>query len=52
MIARDDRVCELCNSAKLGDEYHYIFECTYLRTERHKFIPKKFRKRPNVHMFF
>ena len=51
-IARDDRVCELCNSAKLGDEYHYIFECTYLRTERHRFIPKNFRKRTNVHMFF
>ena len=51
-IARDIRVCELCNSAKLGDEYHYTFECTYLRTERHKFIPKKFWKRPDIHMFF
>ena len=22
--ARDDRICNLCNSANLGDEYHYI----------------------------
>ena len=44
-VARDDRICELCNSAKLGDEYHYIFECTYLRTERHNFIPKVFWKK-------
>ena len=28
-VIRDDRVCGHCNSAKLGDEYHYIFGCTY-----------------------
>ena len=49
-MARDDRVCELCNSAKLGDEYHHIFDCTYLRFERHKFIPKDLREKLNVHM--
>ena len=50
-VARDDRICDLCNSAKLGDEYHYIFECTYLRTERQKFIPKVFWKKPNVNLY-
>ena len=44
-IARDDRICNLCNSAKLGDEYHYIFECDYLKTERKKFIPQKYYKK-------
>ena len=27
-IARGDRIYNLCNSAKLGDEYHTIFECS------------------------
>ena len=30
-IVREDRICNLCNSAKLGDEYHYIFECTFFK---------------------
>ena len=30
-IAIDDRVCELCNTNKLGDEYHYIFNVAFLR---------------------
>ena len=30
-IARDDRICNLRNSAKLGDEYHYIIGCDYLK---------------------
>ena len=34
----------LCNSAKFDGEYHYIFECTYLRSKRHNFTSKDFRK--------
>ena len=43
-IARDDRICNHCNSAKLGDEFHYIFECDYLKTERKKIIPQEYYK--------
>ena len=43
-------VCELCYSAKLGDEYHHIFDCTYFWFERHEFIPKDFREKLYVHM--
>ena len=32
-------------TARLGEEYHYIFECTYFRPEAHKFLPKYFRKK-------
>ena len=31
-----------------GGEYRNIFECTNLRSERHEFISKDFRKKPNV----
>ena len=34
-----------------GGEYRNIFECTNLRSERHEFISKDFRKKPNVCMF-
>ena len=30
-IDDNDRVCELCNTNKLGDEYHYIFNVAFLR---------------------
>ena len=26
---RDDRICELSSLHKIGDESHYILECTY-----------------------
>ena len=51
-IARDDRICNLCNSAKLGDEYHYIFECDYLKTERKKIIPQEYYKKHNTQKYY
>jgi hypothetical protein len=27
-IPRENRYCELCQKNQIGDEYHYIFECT------------------------
>ena len=44
-IAIDDKICNLCNSAELGDEYHFIFECNVLKAEQQKgkpFIPVEF----------
>ena len=37
-IERDDRICHLCNS-DVGDEFHYIFNCTSLSAERNEYIP-------------
>lgn len=50
-IARDDRICNLCNSAKLGDEYHYIFECSFFKNERRKFIPIHFVRKHNTQKY-
>ena len=50
-IARDDRICNLCNSAELGTEYHYIFECSFLKAERKKFIPVEFNKKHNTQKY-
>ena len=37
----------MCNSNVLGDEFHYIFECTYFKAERKKYVPD-FYSRPNT----
>jgi hypothetical protein len=31
---RENRFCHLCSRRELGDEYHYIFECTEFINER------------------
>ena len=36
-IDRDKRICPLCNS-DIGDEFHYIFICTFFETSRNKLI--------------
>jgi len=47
-LQRNLRVCEVCtNSQKLGDEFHYIFECPTFSVDRRKYIPATFR-RPNM----
>ena len=32
-------MCNLCNSAVLGDQYHCIFECNFLKLGRKENIP-------------
>ena len=33
-IERENRLCHLCNCNKLGDEYHYMFECIAFTEQR------------------
>jgi hypothetical protein len=39
-IDRLERICDLCNKEELGDEFHYLFNCTFFKDERKKFIPE------------
>ena len=50
-VERDDRICDLCSMGKLGDEFHYIFECAFFNTERKKLLPPFCRIKPNVVKF-
>jgi hypothetical protein len=40
-INRENRVCNLRQSRGLGDEYHYLFECTEFNHDRARLIPQK-----------
>jgi hypothetical protein len=33
-VSRADRLCHLCDSADIGDKFHYLMSCNYLKQER------------------
>ena len=45
----ENRTCRHCNM--LGDEYHYLLECTKFRLSRNKFLDKKYFIRPNMQKY-
>ena len=47
-IAREERKCDLCTLGFIGDEYHYILECPYFKSLRHKLLPSYCWQRPNI----
>ena len=47
-IPYEERICTHCNEHCIGDEFHYLFECTALNDLRSKFVPAKFAKRPSI----
>jgi hypothetical protein len=47
-ISRDDRVCSLCDSHAIGDEFHYIFTCPFFTNDRKRFIEPKYWKFPSA----
>ena len=50
-IEYDQRICNLCNSNNIGDEYHFLLECESLQAIRSKYIPQYYWKYPNNYKF-
>ena len=52
-IPRSERVCELCESRELADEFHYLFNCNEegFARERKKALSPYFINRPNAHKY-
>ena len=48
---RENRICHLCNT-DIGDEFHYIFNCTSLSADRKQYIPSVFINRPSTVTFY
>lgn len=47
----NQRVCKLCNSGQIADEFHYILECKELLTFRRKYLDEKYWSAPNTIKF-
>ena len=50
-LSRSDRLCHLCGSSDIGDEYHYILSCKSLKEDRKKLLPDYCCKNPNAYKF-
>ena len=50
-IERNLRTCSVCNSQDVGDEFHYLFNCTYLRSARRKYLPNYCQNNPSAVKF-
>ena len=52
-ISVDDRKCELCelndHYNKIGDEFHYLFNCPFFREDRPKYIKRYYYSSPNTY---
>ena len=50
-VRHEDRKCLLCSTNEIGDEFHYLLICPYFSDTRAKYIPPKYRNRPNFIKF-
>ena len=49
-VPRVDRICHFCNKNEMGDEFHYLFQCTHpeLLNARHDLLPNYYIRNPNI----
>ena len=50
-VDRSQGFCNLCTGNLLGDEFHYLLECTYFTEERKKYLPKFYLRHVNTLKF-
>lgn len=50
-IARNDRICNICNLRDIGDEFHYLFKCTHFSQLRRRLIPETYLRGINCFNF-
>ena len=50
-IHRKLRICNLCNTADLGDEFHYLLKCNWFSEKRETCLDKKYFKYCNILKF-
>ena len=52
-ILRDERICTVCDSGEVGDELHYLLNCSNenVKRNRTKYVDKYYTHHPNVPKF-
>ena len=48
-LAIDERICTLCDTNEIGDEYHYLYQCSYFNVDRSKYLKRYYYINPNMH---
>lgn len=48
---REDRKCGLCEANQIGDEFHFVLECSALSHLRKKLFINYYLKNPNILKF-
>ena len=43
-VPREQRICNLCDTGDIGDEFHYLFICKHLISHRKKYIQPVYLK--------
>jgi len=47
-IPLDDRKCTICNLNEIGDEFHYLFKCTFFTAHRALYMMRYYYTQPNM----
>ena len=47
----EERYCQCCNNDIVEDEYHFLLVCSQYNDIRKKYIPRFYRRRPNMQKF-
>ena len=50
-VDRENRVCALCNTDDVADEYHYIFKCSHFDDKRNECLDRKYSEQPSHNNF-
>ena len=50
-IPFDERICTNCNSEEIGDEFHYIFRCSFFAKYKKKFLLEFYYRNANAVKF-
>ena len=45
----DERLCTICQMNEIGDEFHYLFRCTFFSSQRSRYIMRYYYTRPNMY---
>ncbi len=45
---RQERLCLMCDSQEVGDEFHYLFKCSFFDNDRRIYIDNHYLTCPNV----
>ena len=48
-MSRNERFCRICDEGVIGDEFHFVFECSKLEDFGIKYMALRDRMRPNVY---